>query len=209
MFRWLCSLLKGFSYELDLYPAHRRMKPIRIRFYTPDDFQACRKLYTLNEPGRFPAGVLPEFEESLQSGRVLFLLAEKDGIVCGCGGIDISSERNSQATLSYGLVHPQWHGQGIGTTLLLARLALLPRNFWTAIMLPVQASEGFYRRFNFREFGRYHHPVGGPMPLYFVHVYRKAPDRCAALLAKAGVKLDVGEVSIPRRPLSVAQSCAL
>lgn len=181
------------------------MKPLRVRPYSPADFQACRELYTLNEPGRFPPGVLPEFEEILQSGRALFLVAEKDGSVCGCGGIYTSSDRYPQASLFFGLIHPEMWGQGIGTTLLLARLSLLPKYVWIVTMFPVAASVEFYRRFNFREFGLYDHPVAGPLMLYFVRVSPKAIDRCGALLAKAGVTLDVGNTEIPHLTWRAAQ----
>src|SRR5258708_5455550 len=138
MIGWLRRLFAGFtvplSDQIDLTPAQGRMRPVQIRTYSPDDVVACRELYALNEPGRFPPGVLPEFEASLHSEGRLFLVAEKDGIICGCGGIAVASTAYNQASLFFGLIHPQHQRQGLGTTLLLARLALLPDDGWIATM---------------------------------------------------------------------------
>jgi len=198
MFGWLRRLF--FTPKLDdnlaLHPADGHIGPLRIRSYTPNDFAACREFYVLNEPGRFPDGVLPEFEESLQSDRYIYLVAEKDGVLCGCGGV-IIIEQHGRAALCSGLVHPEYHGQGIGTALLLARIAILPKDQWFVTLSPVPASRSFYERFNFREFTRFQGTGGVVMPLHYVRVSPDESGLCMKRLMDAGVALDMRVISSP------------
>jgi len=174
------------------------MGPGQIRAYSQEDFAACCELYTLNEPGRFPPGCLPNFEETLRKGSALFLIAEKDGKVRGCGGIRIeATTAGCVAWLSFGLIHPEFQAQGLGTTLLLARLSLLPRYVAIIGMAPVPASRGFYERFNFRERGRHTWPDGTESSIHLVRFSPDARSQCERLLANAGVVLTLGSSEVP------------
>ncbi|HSI11437.1 MAG TPA: GNAT family N-acetyltransferase [Chthoniobacter sp.] len=200
MFGWLRRLFSTSKVadDLALHPADGHIKPLRIRSYTPNDFAACREFYVLNEPGRFPEGVLPEFEKSLQSERSIYLVAEKDGVLCGCGGVVII-EQHGRAALCFGLVHPEYHKQGIGTALLLARIAILPEDQWFVTLSPVPASRSFYERFNFREFTRFQGTGGVIMPLHYARVSPDTSGLCRKRLIDAGVTLDVSTMPSPIR----------
>jgi N-acetylglutamate synthase-like GNAT family acetyltransferase len=181
----------------DLDPVRGRMKAARIRIYHPDDFAACRELYVLNESGRFPPGILPEFEAALQSKSLLFLGAEREGEICGCGGIAIHP--GCRAALAFGLIHPQRQGQGLGTILLLARLALLPDDNWLLYLTSVPASRAFYEQFGFREWSgqKLKLKSGEELPSFITFLSPDLRSQCASLLAQAGVELLATTADIP------------
>lgn len=198
MLRWLKHLLFGRldleHIELDL--AENRMTHVNIRRYSPRDFDSCRQLYILNEPGRFPHGHLANFEKTLASESCLFIVLEKDDRICGCGGVAIHTTPY-RGHLCYGLIHPECHGQGLGTTLLLARLALLPEDIPLVTLSPVPASRGFYERFNFRQFAQYKLSTGEELP---VHLARFSPDarsRCESMLGRVGITLSIDSAAVP------------
>jgi GNAT superfamily N-acetyltransferase len=78
---------------------------------------------------------------------------EAEDRVIATGGIHYMDYYYHSAFLCYGLVHPQHQGVGIGTALLLTRLALLndQRHWYIVTLFPVKGSIGFYRRFGFRQ----------------------------------------------------------
>src|SRR5678816_2032909 len=104
-----------------------RLSPVTFRRFGPQDLPQCLELYALNETGRFPPGVAAHYEESLMKANTYFLVAESDGRIIASGGLSYFG-REDVAVLSFGLVHPGQQGKGIGTALLLARLALLKPN---------------------------------------------------------------------------------
>src|SRR5262245_436440 len=64
-----------------------RLSPMRFRRYQPDDLLQCVELYRLNEPGRFPPGMLKYYWEILADQSVYFLVLENDGRIVATGGI--------------------------------------------------------------------------------------------------------------------------
>lgn len=104
-----------------------RMRPMEAA-----DAPYCQELYALLERRRqVPMGFTKSFEDWLTRPTDERLIAESDGRRAGCGGWnhwpqpETESDRVSTvrgATLSYGLVHPEFQRRGIGSTLLAARL---------------------------------------------------------------------------------------
>lgn len=197
----LSTLLFGNPEDIDFEPAIRRLTPVDIRLYSPHDFEACRQLYILNEPNRFPAGILPVFETTLRDGSALFLVAERNGVVCGCGGVYIREGTiASAAWLCYGLIHPKYHGQGLGAAMLLARLSLLPADIRWAAMTTVPKSRGYYERFNFREFMKAKVTGDLEAPLHRVRLPSRTASRCEYLLNSAGIILTADSQQVPVKP---------
>jgi N-acetylglutamate synthase-like GNAT family acetyltransferase len=94
-----------------------------------------------------------QYAESLREQSSYFLVAESEGQIIASGGLSYWM-RKDIAVLSFGLVRPSHQGKGIGTALLLARLALLnPKCFaYQVFIFAVDKSFDFYRRFGFRTF---------------------------------------------------------
>lgn len=157
-----------------------------------------RLVYLLNEPGRFPPGVLPDFEATLREDNRLFLVAKMAGKLCGCGGISIKEQSGTSiGWLCFGLIHPKHHGQGIGAALLLARLSLLPTELRWAAMCTVPKSRGYYERFNFHECVRGKWPDGTDAPVHRVRLPPRTRSRCESLLSRAGVILTLDTKEVP------------
>lgn len=197
MLGWLKRLFAPRAGEIEVDRAKGRTMSGKIRPYSPEDYTACRELYVLNEPGRFPVGILPEFEAALKGNTTLFLVAEEEGELCGCAGIMIRTDGMLRASLSFGLVHPKHHKRGFGTALLLARLTMLTKEPWTVVLVPVPASRSFYEQFGFREFAIVKVATGHEMPLLLGHISPDELDRCDYLLSNAGVELMTDGAVIP------------
>src|SRR5882724_4393564 len=96
--------VKGPS-PLDSSVWEGRLSPLSFRRFAPPDLQQCLEIYRLNEPGRFPEGVLEQYERVLSRQSSYFLVAEMEGHILATGGIAYYLRRNT-ATLCFGLVHP-------------------------------------------------------------------------------------------------------
>lgn len=136
-----------------------------FRRFKPSDLPHCFALYTLNQPGRLPAQDTT-FQPVLREQTAYTLVAKQDGKIIATGSIQYIS--SGVATLCYGLIHPEFQSRGIGTALVLARLALLrpSQPHYRILIFAVEKSIGFYLRFGFEIFGRWkdehgeHHPAG-------------------------------------------------
>ena len=152
---WRRTLLKSKD-RFD--PGVASQTPVRqgIRAYEHRDRDACLAIYKANEPGRFPEGHFEEFAAELDKPGRLWLVIEDREELVAVGGISLDKSQHSAAHLMFGMIHPDRHFQGFGTTLLFARLAALPcPDRWTTVYLsPVETSKTFYQRFGFADFGR-------------------------------------------------------
>jgi len=137
---------------------------------------------------------------SLLAGDTYYLVAEIDGQIVASGGLSYVG-REDHAVLSYGLVHPSRQGKGIGTALVLARLALLRPNglHYSVFIFALKQSMGYYRRFGFisstpwKDIHDQLHPSGH---LFF------SPNqilRCRALLSEHNIIYPQEEDQIPLR----------
>jgi GNAT superfamily N-acetyltransferase len=179
------------------------LPPCRIRKVGPDDFDACRTIYRLNEPGRFPEGYLDHFCEWLTAGRSLVLVAERDRHVLGLGGIAIQPMNGfATAKCIMGMVHPLLHGHGLGTALLLARLALLPepRGHWPVEITTTGGSETFYQRFGFRHFGYYVDERRTRFKQWRMRLFREDWCACGAALHESDIALNAEGIAVPVIP---------
>ena len=176
--------------------------PCTVRPFSGQDLSACRLLYELNEPGRFPPGYLDLFIESLESPTQLFLVVEFESQVAAVGGIYRAPESRQWCSLVFGMVHPNLHRKGLGTALLLARLSVLepPTGVWWAGLASAGGSETFFKRFGFLHYGRY--PSSADMREYDCYSAYLEEDwkSCARVLAERHVNLDRTELRVPIGP---------
>jgi len=188
-------------------PEGQRVLPrCRIRPYRDGDFEVCAEIFRLNEGKHFPVGLFEDFAEKLrvEEKRPLELVAEVDGEVRAYGGItrQIGERR---ASLSYGMVHPEFQKQGFGTAVLLARVVALgkPKWDWVVALTSAGPSAAFYDRFGFRYTGQYKfdEPVKMELDNYAATVTAKAWSECDEFVRNSDVSFDASEVSVPERDL--------
>lgn len=114
------------------------------------------RLYVENAPGRFPPNTSDLYATHLRESGCLTLVMEQDGQTVGAGGVSLKSDPAARlyCWLTFGLVAPTHHRLGLGTALLLARIALLPadRLPLPAFMTAVWRSRSFYEQFGFQLF---------------------------------------------------------
>jgi len=176
------------------------IRSTRVRRFSELDTGACRKLYELNEPGRFPSGYVDEFLRTLKSPLHLNLVVEAHGEVAAVGGICRTPESASGCSLVFGMVHPNHHKQGLGTTLLLARLAALsrPPGVWWTFLSSAGDSSTFFRRFGFQHYGQY--PLPPDMEVfdcYRCYLEESDWEACAEILAQRDVHFDRTGIDVP------------
>lgn len=158
-------------------------------------------IYRLNEPGRFPAGYADLFSEYLQAHVNLVLICEVDGEIRGFGGVGIThvSWAVDQASLNYGMVHPDFHQRGFGTTLLLARLAVMPEATFERIvsMTTVGGSHRFYQRFGFGWYRTLTDDRGTEMDHWYTRFRKRDGELCREALAIRKVALETDGLEVP------------
>lgn len=123
-------------------------------------------IYSQNEPGRFPQGFDKEFQQTLDGTDYLKLVLclEDRPVAIGCVGEFKGMFGARNVWLIFGMVHPDFHGQGLGSALLLARLAALsePANSTNVLLSPVARSREFFKRFGFEYQGNMPGRLGVP-----------------------------------------------
>src|SRR4051794_1743611 len=119
--RWINRLFRA-RWRFELPPMRSLPPPSVIRPMEVRDRGACETIYRLNEPKRFPPNYFDLFADKLREGGSSVLVAEIDGVVRGLGAIRIVRYPILDvASLTFGMVHPEYQNRGLGTALLLAR----------------------------------------------------------------------------------------
>jgi N-acetylglutamate synthase-like GNAT family acetyltransferase len=199
---WLKRTFRGRG-RFDPTVGQLGIQSCTVRPFSKQDLDACRNLYELNEPGRFPPGYLQTFTESLESPAQLFLVAELHGQIAAVGGLYRTPESPQGCSLAFGMVHPNLHRRGLGTTLLLARLAVLarPAGVWWAFLSSAGGSATFFERFGFLHYGRYPLPPDmREFDCYRAYLEEADWDTCSRILAERHVHLDRAGIQVPVGP---------
>jgi ribosomal-protein-alanine N-acetyltransferase len=82
-----------------------------IRPYQPSDYDSIIQLFLLNTPRYFCPHEQQDLEAFLKEEVEAHFVAEENGQVIACGGHAIE---NNEGWLAWYIVHPKWHGKGIG-----------------------------------------------------------------------------------------------
>jgi GNAT superfamily N-acetyltransferase len=123
-----------------------------LRPWTPADRAACLALLDANSPRFFGARDREDYLAFLAApSRPYWVLLDPSGTVVGCGGAAVSP-RQRAGFLTYGMVHPDRHGRGLGTLLTAFRLRWLAAQpgIDRVLIDTSNETEGFYARFGFR-----------------------------------------------------------
>ena len=154
----------------DLSCADKRLSPVEIVPYEDKYFDACLNIYRLNDTnGRFPDSYTDRFADHLRNPESLKLVAIRKREIVGTGAIGITKQGASVwACLSFGLVSPAHHGTGLGTALLLGRLAYLERSYllWHLTLSPVKTSASFYASYGFTHLVDWNDDLGNTFQNY-------------------------------------------
>jgi ribosomal protein S18 acetylase RimI-like enzyme len=189
---WLNRQLAVTDLERMLYPPLRL--PVTFRRYEDKDFEALLKIYELNAPGRFPEKSLYDFVKYLRSGQQGIIVGELDGKAICTGGLIQSGE--NIFILCYGLIHPEYQRQRIGSTMALLRIAATGRKeswqFVYTMINAVPASIPYYKQFGFTDAGIWLDRDGKSYPSAMVVYQVNVAKRVAAELSLRGVKVQGG-----------------
>ncbi len=136
-----------YALELEMRPP--KLHGMVLRAYRPEDFEACRLIYELNAPNRFPKEVSQEHEEYLRQPPEANLIVELDHQIIGCGGLILNHP--DCASFVYGLVHPEYQQLGVGRLLFFGRIAILPplEKDTFIFIATVKPALSYYERFGF------------------------------------------------------------
>jgi len=209
MLRWFNALLRPrprlrLHIPLDRFHVPRRETPLpacRFRPYQDNDLPACLEIYRLNEAKHFPSGYIEEFTDHLRSRRSLYLICEVNGVIRGLGGIGSRPQNGVPiAVLSFGMIHPDFHNQGFGTALLLARLASFPafHSEWLAALSTTGGSETFYRRFGFTFVETYRDEKNLSSDCYYTILWSDHGKECRNILKRSSIRLEISGAIVPQ-----------
>lgn len=167
----------------------------RIRAYTVQDRAACLGLYDANEAGRFPAGARVLYEQFLVDPKYLKLVCCIEDELVAVGGIGQTlSLFSNDVWLVFGLVKPTHHGRGIGTTMVLSRLATLqrPQTLVHVQLSTVPTSASFLARFGFTYQGQIAaSPNVAPVDLQSALLDAEGWDTCRSMIQAVGIDLAI------------------
>ncbi|WP_291727027.1 GNAT family N-acetyltransferase [Bernardetia sp.] len=125
---------------------------IQIRNYQEKDKNSLIKLIGLNIPKYFGIEEEQDFIEYLEDEKEDYFVIE-DKItnqIIGCGGINYF-ENPISARISWDIIHPSFHGKGIGKKLLLHRIEHIKNKKITSVIVRTsQLAYKFYQKIGFK-----------------------------------------------------------
>ncbi|MCS4301024.1 GNAT family N-acetyltransferase [Chryseobacterium sp. BIGb0232] len=125
---------------------------MKIINYTKIFREDCIKIFKSNLPKFFAIEELPFFEDFLdQYTEENYFVVKMDGQVVACGGFFLDT-KNNVAGLSWGMVHADYHGKGIGKALTQYRIDLLKKTY-PSLPYKIETSQHtaeFYKKNGFK-----------------------------------------------------------
>lgn len=124
---------------------------IQIRPYNPGDMEAILLMFDLNTPPYFAPEERDGLLHYLGHEIEYYFVATINGIVVGCGGINLS-DINKTGVLSWDIVHPDFQGNSVGKSLVDHRIQKLKqfREVEKIVVRTSQLSYKFYEKMGFR-----------------------------------------------------------
>lgn len=122
-----------------------------IRDYIEADKGRVLELLRLNIPSYFSPSEESGFIKYLEEERADYFVWEEKNKIWGCAGINYFPEKG-EARLSWDIIHPSFHGRGLGTSLTnyrIQKINLHPGMHTIRVRTSRQAYQ-FYLKFGFR-----------------------------------------------------------
>ena len=169
---------------------------IRLREYEPRDKGACIALYAKSQLAGFPHALDKEFDKALDANDYLKLVLciEDKPVAIGGIGRAVATHGNQSAWLVMDVVHPDHIRQGLGTALVLARLAALsePSEPAHVMLSPVPGVAEFYARFGLKHQGQLpaQDMTRPPFEIYMAQLDSDAWRKCREAVRTLGFALD-------------------
>jgi len=150
-------------------------------------------IYAANlERSLIPPQYMGEFEQQLTDTSNLTLVFTMESRVVACGMVSYSPQEAS-ACLSYGLVHPAFQRQGIGSMMLLTRMSLLepsPERPCTVYLSATCHSKGFFSRHGFGSRGTECDQHGNEFETFYFLLTPAISESIRQTLQRVGVPFD-------------------
>lgn len=121
-----------------------------IRPYTREDKSELLHLLRLNTPRYFDITEEADFVEYLDNHLEVYFVVEDKGRIVGSGGINYL-HNNTEARISWDIIHPDFQGKGIGKQLTLHRINMIRDNLAVAVIVvrTTQLVYRFYQKMGF------------------------------------------------------------
>ncbi len=126
---------------------------MNLRPYRAEDQSDCLAIFDSNVPKYFSPQERPLFEAFLAALPGPYLvIADDEGLIQGCGGFAVTA---GEGSMCWGMIGKPWHGRGLGTRLLQARIEQLQADPAVhSIRLDTsQHTRAFYERLGFQQTG--------------------------------------------------------
>lgn len=187
-------------YPWDHKQVVKKIQPLVFRPLEERDIEWCEKLYIRNELCGIPENGRAGYSGYLRENSHLVLIAEASSGRVGTFGIHWSEE--DVGFLSYVLVDPGAHRSGVGTTMLLAAIALLGTDAGEKCLVlnAFDSALGFYRKMGYI---RVHSEDFHGRPLSYAAlgpITAQLVVDCRGLLRNAGARLPDLSANIPFSP---------
>ena len=122
-----------------------------IRPYKIEDYGALITLLRLNTPQYFAETEEADFVKYLEEDAEHYFVLEENEQIIGSGGFNLFKEEG-RAHVSWGMIHPDFQGKGLGKQLTLYRIDQISKN--PAIKIIVvrtsQLTYPFYQKLGFK-----------------------------------------------------------
>jgi len=128
---------------------------IQIRSYENKDKKGLLNLLSLNIPTYFHPAELEDLTNYLDKEIEDYFVLEVNSNLLASGGINYDEDGHT-AKISWDIVHPEYHKQGLGSRLLIHRLACIRSNpsIKNITVRTSQFADKFYGKHGFKEFDR-------------------------------------------------------
>lgn len=118
---------------------------MKIKAYNPIYKDDVLAIFKLNTPHYFAEEEEDDFKNYLNKELEDYFIIEKEGKIVGCGGLNYGSTDRTVAGLSWGMIHPDFHGQGLGTILAQHRITFVQEHHSEVAIIRVRTSQHTYR----------------------------------------------------------------
>jgi [ribosomal protein S18]-alanine N-acetyltransferase len=105
----------------------------------------------LNTPHFFDPSEEKEFSHYLQQDSENYFIIEEANSIIGSGGFNYGFDKGKTARISWGMIHPDWHGKGIGTKLTQYRINEIKKHpeVEAIVVRTTKVVHGFYQKQGF------------------------------------------------------------